>query len=1102
MPQAPNNSKDSDFPNPSIVTPCNRPGCCGSPSAPPGVGRRQFLQALGVGAAAALAGPLGGRRAAGGPVDKEEAFSDEFRKLVPEDKKLDPRWLRSLTERGEPAVYRGAELEKIGMPVGGVGAGQLYLGGDGRLWLWDIFNQHHGTGAEHYAKPMRADSPIVQGFAIRVAGPAAKHDAQVRPLDATGFKDVSFRGEYPIGRVEYRDDSCPVSVSLEAFSPFIPLNAEDSALPATVMRFTIHNHSGEKTEVTLAGWLQNAVCAHSRQTAGEGSERRNAIVHDDRAGITLLECTARDGQHRAEKAPPTVFADFEGETYTSLAGDWKIQGDAFGKGPARGAQGEEQHLTGFLGKGLVNTYRHSDRTTGKLTSPEFKIERPFIRFLIGGGAHPGQTCINLVVDGKVARTETGQDSDAMFPASWNVTDLVGKTARIEIVDNHTGGWGHIDIDQIEFADGPHDAGPLSAQPDFGSMALAVLAGEGGKDAGIDFGGVNLPDDKGPAALFAEHSLEPLPLDPRIGENSKGLDKRLVGGLGRAVTIEPGQEAVVTFVITWHFPNLRLKGFPEIVGRRYTTRFASAGDVARYVAANFKSLRDQTVLWRDTWYDSTLPYWFLDRTMANTSTIATSTSYWFASGRFYGWEGVGCCPGTCTHVWHYAHAVGRLFPELERSAREMADYQEGAGFNPKTGLIDFRGEFHNGYAADGQAGCILRVWREHQMSADDAFLRRLWPRVKQSIEYLIKHDEEDGNADGILEGGQPNTLDTTWWGPIAWLSSLYLAALAAGEAMANEVGDAEFAKRAAALIDSGKKKLVELTWNGEYFIQKPDPRHPEAMKSGDGCEIDQIFGQSWAFQVGLGRIIDAEHARGALRSLWKYNFTPDVGPYRKANPPGRWYAMPGEGGLLMCTWPRGDKADAQGKAPDWAYGYFNECMSSFEHQVAGHMLWENMVTEGLAIVRTIHDRYHPSRRNPWNEVECGDHYARAMASYGVFLAACGYEHHGPKAHLGFAPRLSPENFKCPFTTALGWGTFSQKIEPPEHRLTAMVELKWGELRLRTLSLEVKEAKDNQVSVSLDGKPIVAKHAVDGARLVITLDEEVRFKAGQKLEVVVG
>ena len=125
-------------------------------------------------------------------------------------------------------------------------------------------------------------------------------------------------------------------------------------------------------------------------------------------------------------------------------------------------------------------------------------------------------------------------------------------------------------------------------------------------------------------------------------------------------------------------------------------------------------------------------------------------------------------------------------------------------------------------------------------------------------------------------------------------------------------------------------------------------------------------------------------------------------------------MPGEAGLLMCTFPRSDwdYDQAKGKGAEWAAGYFNECMNGFEYQVAGHMIWEGMVTEGLAVTRAVHDRYHPSRRNPWNEVECGDHYARSMASYGVFLAACGFEYHGPKGHLGFAPRVRRRTSRPP------------------------------------------------------------------------------------------
>src|ERR1044071_3961954 len=150
---------------------------------------------------------------------------------------------------------------------------------------------------------------------------------------------------------------------------------------------------------------------------------------------------------------------------------------------------------------------------------------------------------------------------------------------------------------------------------------------------------------------------------------------------------------------------------------------------------------------------------------------------------------------------------------------------------------------------------------------------------------------------------------------------------------------------------------------------------------------------------------------------------------------------------MCPFPRSDwdYKQAAGKGPDWAAGYFNECMNGFEYQVAGHMIWEGLVQEGLAVARAVHDRYHAARRNPWNEIECGDHYSRSMASYGVFIAACGFEHHGPKEHLAFAPRLASDDVAAAFTAAEGWGQFRQKRDGPEWK--ASIAVRFGSLRIK-------------------------------------------------------
>lgn len=863
-----------------------------TPAAP--VKRRDFIRLAGMGAAATLAlRPWAAAMA--GPFTRED-----FEHLVPADKKLSAAWIKSLTARGKPEVLRDNELNYVGMPIGGICAGQLYLGGDGRLWRWDIFNQHRATNSVAYAKPPQPDYPVTQGFALRFGGKSVA-------LDRTGFRAISFRGEYPVGRVEYRDPAQPLAATLEAFSPFIPLLTDDSSLPATILEFTISNRSGAAIEAELVGTLENAVLLYHRAVAGTRRIRPRSG-----AGYTWLDCT---------------------------------------------------------------------------------VEKP-----------------------------------------------------------------------AEAAATPE---PVEQLSDFGTMGLALLGA--------------------PAEIVS-------------GDRSGPIAENLTGELGRRLSLAAGESVVVTFVLTWHFPNQALRGVRE-KGRHYATRFADAATVAGYVAENFARLASATRKWRDVWYDSTLPYWLMDRTQINTSILATSTCQRLASGRFWAWEGVGCCAGTCAHVWHYAHAVARQFPELERLLRERTDF--GLAQQPD-GAIAFRGENNKKPAIDGQAGAILRTLREHQMSADDAFLRRVWPGVKRATDWLIAQDDD---GDGIIAGGQHNTLDADWYGPVAWLSGLYLAALAAAAAMADELRETDYAEKCRAILERGRRKLVADLFDGDYFINQVDPKHAHAINSGTGCEIDQVMGQSWAFQVGLPRVLPEAETRTALRSLWRYNFSPDVGPYRERFKSGRWYAMPGEAGLLMCTFPRRDWSfeQASGKGdeksrPSFA-GYFNECMNGFEYQVAGHMLWENMVQEGLAITRAVHDRYAAAKRNPWNEVECGDHYARSMASYGVFLAACGFEYHGPKGRLAFAPRLTPENFRAPFTTAEGWGTFSQRIR--DGRVEAQIELKWGRLRLTQLGLELPQGvAARAVTGTCVARTLATAYRQTGRRVDVDWKEALQLDAGQTLAVVVN
>ena len=328
------------------------------------------------------------------------------------------------------------------------------------------------------------------------------------------------------------------------------------------------------------------------------------------------------------------------------------------------------------------------------------------------------------------------------------------------------------------------------------------------------------------------------------------------------------------------------------------------------------------------------------------------------------------------------------------------------------------------------------------------MKPLWPKIKLAMDRLIRQV----NAKGLLDGPQHNTLDTDWYGEVAWLSGLYLAALRAAEEMAKVCGDTDYAKKCRQLFETGTQSLVPELFNGEYFINKVDPNHLDAINSGTGCEVDQVMGQSWAWQVGLGRIFPQKETVTALKSLFRYNFAPDAGHYHELMKVGRWYAMPGESGLLVCTFPQADWdfKKAAGKGPEWAALYFNECQSGYEHEVASHLIAEGLVQEGLAVTRAIHDRYAPAKRNPFNEIECGDHYSRSMASYGSFITTCGYEYRGPDGYLSFAPRLTPEKFKAAFTSALGWGSYAQ--ESTAGTFIADLSLKWGQLSLSTLGVQ--------------------------------------------------
>jgi uncharacterized protein (DUF608 family) len=1000
-----------------------------------------------------------------GAAVRTSAAADAVEALAGPGPKPDAAWLAGLTERGERKVYRGAELETIGMPCGGVAAGQLYVRGDGTLAQWWIFNSVPNTGfGDRCYRTYRPPSPIQQGFAVRV-----KHEGAtptVRRLSRDDFAAIEFVGEYPIAEVRYRTGekpALPVEVTAEIFSPFIPLNARDSGLPVTVLSFKVRNTSGNTAEVAVGGWLQNGVCL---DLAGRGDVLScNRIVRGKAGASVQMNVVSPPTKPTVEERRVTVIDDFEDGTY----GKWTLTGDCFGPAPAGGTLPTQQNVSGFQGKFLVNTFRGGDGPQGKAVSKPFKISEPYLAFLIGGGSHAGKTCLNLRVGDRSVRSSTGKDKEALEMQWWDVREFLGQEARLEIVDAESGPWGHINVDNIHLTNHPPKIflGPLAEHPGFGDMAITAVAADATAAAAYPSEEAILADLADDGRLTAGDAM-PYPLGT----------KRLAAA-AIAAKLAPGEEKTLVFLITWNFPNR-----PK-TGRMYANWFKSSLDVADYVAADFDRLSAETHLFRDTYFDTTLPYWLAARLAMPVSILATETCQWWKDGRFYAWEGVGCCEGTCTHVWNYEHASGRLFPELARSTRLMQDL--GAGFDEASGLVGFRG--NRAYAADGQCGSILKVYREHLMSADRTFLDAAWPKVRKAMDFLLAHD---GNDDGLIEDVQHNTFDINFVGPNTFVGSLYLAALRAAEEMARLSGEPALADRYRAVYEKGRTLTCQGLWNGEYFIQKIPAGKPDKHQYGDGCMSDQVFGQGWAWQLDLGYIYPKENVRSALAAVYKHNWTSDVGPYNTAHPPQRWFARPGEAGLFTCTWPRGGR-------PAEPVLYRDEVWTGIEYQAAGHMIAEGMVREALAIIRGVHDRYDGARHNPWNEVECGDHYARAMASWGCLLAAEGYVYDGPAGKVGFAPRLAPDDFKAFFTAAEGWGSLVQKRAGRSQ--TDRIEIKWGKLRAQTLRFEVPEnAGAVKAEVTAAGRKAAAQVRRDGAGVTLSLAEPVTVSRGEKVEVV--
>jgi non-lysosomal glucosylceramidase len=598
-----------------------------------------------------------------------------------------------------------------------------------------------------------------------------------------------------------------------------------------------------------------------------------------------------------------------------------------------------------------------------------------------------------------------------------------------------------------------------------------------------------------------------------------------GTLAAHIRVMPGETRDVRFSISWNYPfgniywfNRDQPGSPPFAGtpptwkNYYATQWADSAASGADAFRRWDTLEAQTFAFRDSLFGSSLPPEIIDAVSGTLGILRSATLIRLESGEIWGWEGQhiqeGSCEGSCTHVWNYQQALANLFPALERTLRETEfTYNQlpNGGLTFRQRLPLGSGFDIIGPCADGHFGAIIKAYREWKNLGDNAWLKRFWPNIKRAIEYAWSPDNPDRwdpDKTGVLWGRQHHTLDMELFGPSSWLTTMYLAALTAGSIMAEVMDDQAFAKECRKLAARGGAYVDRELFNGRYYAQKIDlsdrsvltpfaQRRKAGVLSepfmeaywseeygevkyqiGEGCLVDQILGQWHADIAGLGDLLDPENVRTALKSVFNANYRPSL---RDHFNPCRVYAYEDEAGLLNCTWPDG------ATKPALPVPYAEEVWTGLEYMMASHLIRRGFIHEGLTIVRAARSRHDGSRRNPWNDMECGSYYIRALSSYALIDAYSGLLFDQRNGEIGFRPARAGDGVYL-WSAGRGWGVVEFKGS------TVTLTVKGGELAVSRLRLP-----DRPGTATVNGE------AAERDGDLILLGRHHALKAGDRLEV---
>lgn len=943
--------------------------------------------------------------------------------------------------------YSGKNLDRVAFPIGGIGAGMFCMEGTGAISHLSVNNRPEVynaplafaaisvKGFENGAKVLEAPVPTWKLFGPEGTGNGGGGNSYGLPR----FENGRFLPRFPFASLELEDNDIPLEVKIVGWSPFIPTDEDNSSLPAGAMEYHFKNTSDKPIEAVFSYNARNFIddkgqilktgngftMTKSNEDGSSGNGSGFTIFVDNNSAV-VDHCWFRGGwfdaltilwkniqtRNMVNNQPvdgvspgasiyvPIVLKPGEEKTVTVnfcwYMPDTKLTtgtpvnaGSAFKEKPSSGKVPNQQKVSGFSGKQLINTFDPSgDGQTGVLQSLPLTINKRYLKFLVGGGNDSENTAVKLLVDGKIAETAVGKQTETLQEKTWDLKKYKGKKAVIQIVDNATGGWGHIMADQFVLTDN------------------------------------------------SEENLHNLSFDAQIIED---FEKN---NFGNWEIIKPEAEKECC-------PGGLCETDP-FYKPWYASRFKNLDEMAKYWTLHYADLKRNSELFRDAFFASTLAPEVIEAVAANLTILKSPTVLRQSDGKLWGWEGCndnsGCCAGSCTHVWNYAQAIPHLFPALERSLREtefkVSQNKEGHQiFRTNLPISEAVHDFYA--AADGQLGGIMKVYREWRISGNTEWMKTLYPYVKQSLDYCI--GTWDPKHQGFLEEPHHNTYDIEFWGPEGMCTSFYLGALTAFVEMSKAVN--EPSETYDTLLLKGKKFIENDLYDGEYFIQKikwtglkaADPvaasrismggsYSKEALdilqtegpkyQYGTGCLSDGILGMWMATVCGLNEAVDNSKVKSHLLSVHKYNLK--AGLTDHDNPQRPSFAAGDDGGLLLCTWPKGGKLSLP-------FVYSNEVWTGIEYQVASHLMFKGEVEKGLDIVRECRERYAGTVRNPFNEYECGHWYARAMSSYAMLEGLTGVRYDAVERTLYIDSKVG--DFTSFLSTETGFGNVGLKDGNP-------------------------------------------------------------------------